>query len=158
MVTNQFLASFGVFSSFFIIETSQEEGESCEINGNASWSSNTWRIQALEHFIALCQTNQRRKEEVQQPAVSHGCANFAHHAKPLEDAKFRMVCEIFPCTDYVRFLSSDILCNFLVSPCNQPRYFLLYLFIYLLGSIYIRRETEGDTQMDEDSLNTCKFP
>ena len=35
-VTNQFLASFGVFGSFFIIETSQEEGESCEINGNAS--------------------------------------------------------------------------------------------------------------------------
>ena len=57
--------------------------------------------------------------------------DFAHHAK------FRMVCEIFLCTDFVRFLSSDILCNFLVSPCNQPKYFLLYLFTYFLGSIYI---------------------
>ena len=35
-VTNQFLASFGIFGSFFIIETSQEEGESYEINGNAN--------------------------------------------------------------------------------------------------------------------------
>ena len=75
-VTNKFLASFGVFGSFFIIETSKEEGESCEINGDASWSSNTWRIQALEHFIALFQTNQRCKEEVQQIAVSHGYAKF----------------------------------------------------------------------------------
>ena len=53
--------------------------------------------------------------------------NFAHHAKPLEaaknfahHAKFRMVCEIFLCTDSVRFLSPDILCNLLFSPCNQP--------------------------------------
>ena len=90
--------------------------------------------------------------------------NFAHHAKPLEaakdfahHAKFCMVCKIFLSTDSVRFLSLDILCNFLVSPCNQPRYFLIYLFIYLLGSLYIKRET-GWCCYVCFSLNTCKFP
>ena len=77
--------------------------------------------------------------------------NFAHHAKPLEAANgFHTPCQIshgmrnLPlCTDSVRFLFSDILCNFLVSPYNQPRYFLLYLFIYLLGRLYIRGRKRG---------------
>ena len=96
-------------------------------------------------------------EEIQQPVFSHGYAkilqsmqkfrggvaarlsegqishivqNCAHPAKPQEAAKeFCTPCEIFLCTNSVRFLSLDILCNFLLSPCNQSRYFLLYLFI-----------------------------
>ena len=87
--------------------------------------------------------NQRKKSNNQQFCMA--VRNFAHHAKPLEaakdfahHAKFHTICEIFPCTDSIRFLSSDILYNFLVSPCKQPKYFLLYLFIYLLGSLYIR--------------------
>ena len=32
--------------------------------------------------------------------------------------------------DFFHTLLKDILCNFLFSPCNQPRYFLLYLFIF----------------------------
>ena len=47
-------------------------------------------------------------------AIRSSQRNFAHHAK------FHMVCEIFLCTDSVRFLSPDILCNLLFSPCNQP--------------------------------------
>ena len=80
----------------------------------------------------LCEISHTMRSHLRQPK------DFAHHVK------FRMVCEIFLCTDSIRFLSSDILCNFLVSPCDQPRYFLLYLFIYLLGSLYIRGETEGE--------------
>ena len=82
-------------------------------------------------FAWLCEIQHTMRNHLRQPK------DFAHHAK------FRMVCEIFLCTDSVRFLFSNILCNFLVSPCNQPRYFILYLFIYLLGSIYIRKETKG---------------
>ena len=90
--------------------------------------------------------------------------NFAHHAKPLEVAKnfahhtkFHMICKIFLCTDSVRFLSSDILCNFLSSPCNQPRYFLLYIFRYFLGNI-IYKERDRGRKYGCFSLNTCKFP
>ena len=134
------------------LKQAKNKGEFWEIHGNANWSSNTWRIRALEHFIALFQANQRCKEGNQKKKSNNhqfrmAVRNFAHHAKPLEaakdfahHAKFRMVCEVFLCTNSVRFLSSDILCNFLVYPCNQPRYFLLYLFIYLLGSRYMRRE------------------
>ena len=75
-------------------------------------------------FAWLCEISHTMRNHFRQPK------DFAHHAK------FRMACETFLCTDSVRFLSSDILCNFLVFPCNQPRYFLLYLF----GSLYIRRE------------------
>ena len=36
------------------------------------------------------------EEEIQQTTFLHGCANFAHHAKPLEVAKgFRTPCQIF---------------------------------------------------------------
>ena len=86
-------------------------------------------------FAWLCEISHTMRNHLRQPK------DFAHRAK------FRMVYEIFLCTDSVRFLSSDILCNFLVSPCDQPRYFLLYLFIYLLGSLYIRREAEGGEVM-----------
>ena len=75
-------------------------------------------------FVRLCEISHTMRSHLRQPK------GFAHHAK------FRMVCEIFLCTDFVRFLFSNILCNFLVSPCNQPRYFL----IYLLGSRDIERE------------------
>ena len=75
--------------------------------------------------------------------------NFSHHTK------FRMVCKIFLCTNSVRFLSSDILCNFLFSPCNQPRYFF-YIFLYILGNIFCR---QGERHTNRwKSLNTCKFP
>ena len=82
-------------------------------------------------FAWLCEISHTMRNHWRQPK------DFTHHAK------FSMVCKIFLCTDSVIFLFSDILCNFLVSPCNQPRYFLLYLFIYLLGRLYIRRETGG---------------
>ena len=96
-------------------------------------------------FAWLCEISHTMRNLLRQPE------DFAHHAK------FRMVCEIFLCTDSVRFLSSDILCNFLVSPCNQPRYFLLFLFIYLLGSRYIRREICVILLCMFFIKNTCKF-
>ena len=135
--------------------------------------SKLWSFIALFQANQVCkEENQRRNiatinfawlcEIFTQHAKSRGASiatgqragmserNFAHHEKPFETAKnfahhskFRMVCEIFLCTDSVRFLSSDILCNFLVSPCNQFRYFLLYL----LGSRYIRRDM-CDIEMD----------
>ena len=37
----------------------------------------------------------KSEEEIQQPTVLHGCAKFAHHAKPLEAAKgFCTPCQI----------------------------------------------------------------
>ena len=115
-----------------------------------------------------CQANQKCKEENQRKKSNNQhfrmvVLNFAHHAKLREVAKeFLTPCEIshgmrnFLCTDSVRFLSSDILCNFLVSPCNQLRYFILYFFMYLLGSLYIRRKTNVMLWMF--FKNTCKFP
>ena len=103
------------------------------------------RNPATSSFAWLCEISHTMRNHLRQPM------DFTHHAK------FCMVYEIFLCTDSVRFLSSNILCNFLVSPCNQPRYFHIYLFIYLLGSLYIRRETEGWYYVCF-SLNTCKFP
>ena len=119
------MASFGVFGSYLIIETSQEWGR-------ILW--NPWQCKlklkymkypsfGALHSPLLSQSEiQGRKpeEEIQQLAFSHGCA------------KFHTPCEIFLCTNFVRFLSPDILCNFLFSHCNQLRYFLLYLFIYLV--------------------------
>ena len=73
--------------------------------------------------------------------------NFAHHAKPQPQEatkEFRTLCEIFLCTNSVRFLSSDILCKFLVSPLNNLDIFF-YIFLYILEvTSYIRRETEGE--------------
>ena len=86
-------------------------------------------------FSWLCEISHTMRNHLRQPK------DFAHHAK------FRMICKIFLCIDSVRFLSSDILCNFLVFPCNQPIYFLLYIFIYFLGSLYIRRERERERYM-----------
>ena len=83
-------------------------------------------------FAWLCEISHIMQNLLRQPE------DFVHHAK------FHMVCEIFLCTDSIRFFSSDILCNFLISPCNQPRYLLLYLFIYLLGSLYIKEERGDD--------------
>ena len=97
-------------------------------------------------FAWLCEISHTMRNLLRQ------LEDFAHHAK------FRMVCKIFLCTDSIRFLSSDILCNFLVSPCNQPRYFLLFFFIYLLGSRYIRREICVIQRCMVFSLDTCKFP
>ena len=67
-------------------------------------------------FRTLCEISHTLRNHKRQPK------NFAHHAK------FHMVCEILLCTDSVRFLSLDILYNFLFSPCNQARYFHIYLF------------------------------
>ena len=93
------------------------------------------------------------KEEIQQLAFSHTMRNHKRQPKNFAHyAKFRMVCEIFLCTDSIRFLSPDILYNLLFSPCNQPRYFLLYLFIYLLGRLHIKGETEG-----EKDIMLCMF-
>ena len=89
-------------------------------------------------FAWLCKILHTMRNHLRQPK------DFAHHAK------FRMVCKIFLCTDSVRFLAPDILFNFLFSPCNQLRYFHIYLFIYCVCNIFGRH-----TGMY--SLNTCKF-
>ena len=132
--------------------------------------SKLWSFIALCQANQVCkEENQRRNlttSNFAQHAKSRGASivtgqrvgmserNFAHHAKPrcyhegisntmrnfVWYAKSSCVISKYLCTDSVRFLSSNILCNFLVSPCNQPRYFILYLFIYLLGSRYIRRD------------------
>ena len=67
--------------------------------------------------------------------ILHTVRNFTHHAKPQEAAKeFCTLCEISHgmqnlLVHQLRYIFiSNIWCNFLVSPCNQPRYFLLYIF------------------------------
>ena len=96
-------------------------------------------------------------EEIQQPTFSHGYAKISHSMRKIKRRsncrtewktishtmrnlkrqlkKFCTPCVIFLCTDSVIFLSPDILCNFLFSPCNQPRYFHIYLFIFF-GNIW----------------------
>ena len=102
-----------------------------------------------QHFSKTIR-DARKKTRGRNPTISI----FAHHAKPQETAKeFCTLCEISHgmqnlLVHQLRYIFiSNIWCNFLVSPCNQPRYFIIYLFIYLLGSIYIKRETEGDVWM-----------
>ena len=72
--------------------------------------------------------------------------NFATPCKTkAEENQFRTLCEIFAsitkyscvilryfCTNSVRFLSWDILCNYLFSPCNKLKIFSRYLG-YLKG-------------------------
>ena len=96
---------------------------------------------------SLCQINQVCKEENQRrnltSSISHSYAKFSQSmrnakrsiscrikSKTVKD-EFRTLCEIsqalrkssyvifrYFCTDSVRFLSGDILCNYLFSPCN----------------------------------------
>ena len=129
-VTNKFLASFGVFGS--------SNPRQCKLKLKYMKNLSFGALHSLFPSLAIgCQANQRCKEENQRKKSNNqyfrmAVRNFAHHAKPQPQEatkEFRILCEIFLCTDSVRFLSSNILCNFLVSPCNQPRYFLLYLFI-----------------------------
>ena len=88
------------------------------------------RNPTISSFAWLCEISHTMRNQLMQPRILHTMPNFAWYAKSS--------CAPTP----LDFLSSYILCNFLVSPCNQPRYFLLYFFIYLLGSLYIRRKTE----------------
>ena len=143
------MASFGVFGSYLIIETSQEWGRilwnpwQCKLK--LKYMKNP-RFGALHSHLPSQSEIQGRKseEKIQQPAVSHGCEKFLTPCETTWGSQgFHTPCQIsheMLCNDSVRFLSSDILCNFLVSPCNQPIYFPLYL----LGSIYIRREKGDD--------------
>ena len=139
------MASFGVFGNYSIIETSQEWGRilwnpwQCKlklkyINNFAKpirdvRKKTRGRSPTTSSFAWLCETSHTMRNHLRQPK------NFAHNVK------FRMVCEIFLCIDSIRFLSLNILCNFLFSPCNQNRYFLLYLYIFVVCNI-------GDTHRD----------
>ena len=153
-VTNQFLASFGVFGSSNPWQCKLKLKYMKNPSFGALHSPFTKPIRDARKkirgrnpttsiFAWLCKILDTMGNHFRQPGFRTPC-------------QFRMVCEIFLCTNSVRFLLSNILCNFLVSPCNQPRYFLLYLCIHLLGSFYIRRETEGQ-ENGCFSLNTCKI-
>ena len=76
-------------------------------------------------FAWLCEISHTMRNRLRQPK------DFAHHAK------FRMECKIFLCTDSVRFLSSDILCNFLFSPCKLAKYIFRYLGYLRGGQKYL---------------------
>ena len=107
---------------------------------------NQRRNLATNNFSWLCEifaqhVKSRGSSIVVGQRVGMSERNFAHHAKPRCShegisntmrnfawyAESSCVISKYLCIDIVRFLSSDILCNFLVSPCNQPRYFLIYL-------------------------------
>ena len=146
------MASFGVFGSYLIIETSQEWQRilwnpwQCKLKLKYMKNPSFGALHSLlPSQSKICkEENQRKKSNNQHFRMV--VRNFTHHAKPLKATKgFRTPCEIFLCTDSIRFLSSDILCDFLVSPCNQPRYFLFIFFcIFWEVTSYIRREIEEE--------------
>ena len=82
-------------------------------------------ITPCEIFISL---------QIAQEGILQALRNWGWILQPL--AKFSQSCEIFAtlqnlpkifkyfCTDSVRFLSQDILCNYLFSPCNKLKIFL----------------------------------
>ena len=123
------MASFGIFGSYLIIETSQEWGRilwnpwQCKLKLKYMKNPN---FGALHNPLPSQLEMQERKPEEKNPTTSI----------------FAGLCEIFLCIDSVRFLSPDILCNFLFSPCNQPRCFLLYLFIFFFFWVTSYEERE----------------
>ena len=154
--------SFGALHSPLpSLEIGYQANQRCKKENQRKKSNNQHFRMVMRKFHIACEVKRRGSCRIESRTkwntISHTVRNFTHHVKPQEVAKeFCTPCKIFLCIDFVRFLSSDILCNFLVSPCNQPRYFILYLFRYFLGNTYIRRETEGGWYICF-SLNTCKF-
>ena len=52
--------------AFLSLKQAKNEGELCIVHGKPSWSSNTWRIQALELRNPLPKPNQECKEEIRE--------------------------------------------------------------------------------------------
>ena len=109
-VTNQFLASLGVFGS--------SNPWQCKLKLKYMKNPSFGALHSpLPSLTIGCQANHRCKEENQRKKSNNQhfrmvVRNFAHHAKPQEaakefahHAKFHMVCEIFLCTNSIRFLS-----------------------------------------------------
>ena len=74
------MASFGVFDSFFIIKTSQNEGELGIVHGKARLKLNYMKNPSFGELPSLFQINQVCKEENQRRNLtyinSHGYAKF----------------------------------------------------------------------------------
>ena len=93
-VTNQFLASFGVFGSFFIIETSQEWGKilwnpwQCKLKLKYMKNQSFGALHSPLPSLAIdFQANQRCKEKKQRNK-----SNNQHFRMAMR--KFRIACEI----------------------------------------------------------------
>ena len=133
------MASFDVFDSFLIIKTSQEWGRTwyspwqSKIEAKLHDESKFWRASKPFPNQSSMQGRESEKEsnihEFRNP-LRNFCKPKGNFATPFQS------CEIFTtlqnlldnfryfCTDSVRFLSHDILCNYLFFPCNQLNIFL----------------------------------
>ena len=159
----------------------------CQIN-QVCKEDNQRRNLTLKNFVTTCKIFIRQKEISQQLLFHlrnfrnsfYTCKNFAtpfqhceNFATPFPLAKFLQLhiwlaksscnLQIF-CTDFVRFLPQDILCNYLFSPCNQLKIFLdigylieglkISLFIYLKISLFVISISESRKTFLEI---TCTF-
>ena len=95
----------------------------CEIfssllNAKRNTSCRTESKTLENEFHILCEISQALRNQNWGKSISHPVRNFASIAKSS--------CVIFRyfCTDSFRFLSQDILCNYLFSHCNQLKIFL----------------------------------
>ena len=108
---------------------------------------------AIRNFCKACEMPKRSTScRIESKAMKNEFRTLVKFLKPCEAEKnefrkpcetkakenqFRILCEIFAsiakssyvifinfCTDSVRFLSQDILCNYLFSPCNKLKIFL----------------------------------
>ena len=132
---------------FLSLKQAKNEGELGIVHGKARLKLNYTNNPSLGELRSLCQINQVCKEENQRRNLTFN--NFPtpcempkkEFCKPCEtkdeENEFRTLCEILQalrksscvifryfCTDSVRFLSQDILCNYLFSPCNKLKIFL----------------------------------
>ena len=145
MLLISFFASFDVFDSFFIIKTSQEWGRTwynpCQskIEAKLHKESKFWRASKPLPNKSSVQ-GRESKEEYNTEEFSNHLRNFRNSFSALWDFRksiyplrnfhdsisdLRNLHVIFRyfCTDFVRFLPQDILCNYLFSPCNQLKIF-----------------------------------
>ena len=138
--------SFGaLLNPFPSLAIGCQANQRCKEENQRKKSNNQHFRIAMRKFHIACEIKRRSSCRTEWKTISHTVRNFAHHAKPQEAAKeFCTPCEIFLCTNSVRFLSPDILCKFLFSPCNQPRYFFYIFFLYLLVTSFVNREGHTD--------------
>ena len=124
--------------AFWSLKQVKNEGELGIVHGKGRLKPNYMRNPSFGELRSLCQINQVCKDENQRRNLTFvnfatPCEIFASQKEILQPlfqpceifATLRNLPEIFRyfCTDSIRFLSQDILCNYLFSPYNQIKIF-----------------------------------
>ena len=128
--------------AFLSLKKAKNEGELGIVHGKARLKLKYMKNPSYGELRSLCKINQyarkRNKEGIYHSRISQPFAKYSKACK-LAKKEFRKPCEIdefrnplrnlhvifkYFCTDSVRFLSQDILFNYLFSPCNQLKIFL----------------------------------